>query len=133
MLISLPGSEVAHHPTVPPGPHCPRVEPAALPGPGDIEVVLVPAHDRARPRRAQQDQADAERVPRHRPPPCGREPANEHAHPRRVQVLPHLLVLELLLQQLQHILLKFLNLQLRACKMRLDLYAPRRRRVARKS
>ena len=34
MLISLPGSEVAHHPTVPPGPHCPRVEPAALPGPG---------------------------------------------------------------------------------------------------
>ena len=42
MLISLPGSEVAHHPTVPPGPHCPRVEPAALPGPGDIEVVLVP-------------------------------------------------------------------------------------------
>ena len=31
MLISLPGSEVAHHPTVPPGPHCPRVEPAALP------------------------------------------------------------------------------------------------------
>ena len=111
MLISLPGSEVAHHPTVPPGPHCPRVEPAALPGPGDIEVVLVPAHDRAHSRRAQQDQADAERDPRHRPPPPpvprGREPDQEHAHPRRVQVLPHLLVLELLLQQLQHVLRVF--------------------------